>query len=98
MAVKTAQEILSALNALIGDNDSTEYVTLLEDITDSMVPQDSSDAEHWKNEYTTLQAKYKERFFSGSEQKPNDTLPPIEEPIEEETPTEYDDLFVEKEN
>ncbi len=98
--VKSKEEILTALNTLIGDNDSAEYLALLEDITDTVDSVNTVDpnAKNWENEYKTLQTKYKERFFTAPSNNDNPTETPTDTIVEDSEPTEFDDLFVEKEN
>lgn len=71
MAVRTREELISTLNAVIGDRVDDETITLLEDITDTFTDledKSKNNTEDWKEKYEKNDAewrkKYTERFFS----------------------------------
>ena len=87
MAVKTKDELLSAVNGLEIEEDTK--ISLLEDITDTV--DSFSTTEDWKKKYEENDAmwkeKYRERFF-------NTTTEEEEEMVEEEKkPLSFNDLF-----
>jgi hypothetical protein len=93
MAVKTLQEITTAMNTLLGDAPTDEGLALLEDITDTM---NANDNENWRQKYEDNDAqwrkRYKERFMNPPEN-------PEDDPNKEGTKVSrsYDDLFKVKE-
>lgn len=99
MAVKTLQEITTAMNTLLGDAPSDEGLALLEDITDTI---NNNGNEDWHRKYEendkAWRKRYKDRF----------TNPPdgVNEPEgldndgdkqARKKPRSYDDLFKVKE-
>lgn len=93
MAIKTIDEILSSVSAIIGDNNSDEALTLLEDIQDTFNDRDNTD---WKQKYEEndreWRNRYKERFLSGD--KSLDPKDDEDEP-EPEKPLTFENLFKE---
>lgn len=69
MAVKSVDEILTALKEHFGDDSSDKVLEIYEDITDSM--KDTTD---WKKKCEETEAqwreKYRQRFFSPDEEQP----------------------------
>ena len=98
MAVKPLADILTSVNAIIGENTSDEALTLIEDITDSFNAKADDDNENWKKKYEELDQswrnRYKERFLSGDTsidkalEADNDDEP-------EEKPLTFESLFKE---
>lgn len=93
MAIKTLQEITTAMNTLLGDAPTDEGLALLEDITDTM---NANDNENWRQRYEDNDAqwrkRYKERFMNPPDNTGDD--PDIEV---KKVPRSYDDLFKVKE-
>lgn len=84
MAVKTKEEILSAIRGHFGDDTSDEALALVEDITDTIDDFENKakpDGVNWKQRYDENDAawrkKYRDRFFSG---QGDPEEPDIEEP------------------
>ena len=71
MAIKSVEEILASANALMPENTSDEYLTFIEDITDTI--NANANNEYNKERFDALDAswrqKYKERFLSGKPKK-----------------------------
>ena len=73
MAIKTREELLTAFNAIIGENASDAALGLIEDITDTMNDYETKTADQtdWKHRYEENDAswrnRYKERFMSATE-------------------------------
>lgn len=78
MAVRSSQEIMNSLKGIIGENNSDEALSLIEDVADTMRDYETRVGEDWKSKYeendSMWRNKYKERFFSG-----NDPDPQLEE-------------------
>lgn len=95
MAVRTREEILEAVRARVGDDNSDEVIAFIEDITDTLNDYEArlSDSTDWKVKYEENDAewreKYKARFF-GKEV--------VETEIDDEEEVKsmkYEDLFEE---
>lgn len=83
MAVRTREEILTTLRGVIGENDSDDALTLLDDITDTMSDLENrskNDGTDWKKKYEDNDAnwrkKYRDRFFSGGSDDDDDEPDP----------------------
>ena len=87
MAVKTREEILSAVKARLGEQNDDETIKFLEDITDTLSDFETKakgDGTDWKTKYeendTEWRKKYTERFYSSDPEpeppKPDDTKKP----------------------
>lgn len=91
MAVKSKEEILQAVKARLGDDDSDEVISLMEDISDTF---DSFTNEDWKRKYEDndreWRRKYKERFFKAPD---GEEIIEEVEVVEEDKRLDYDDLF-----
>ena len=94
MAVISKEDLLRRISERIGDDNSDESLSLLEDVSDTITNLEERDSEDWKTKYEENDAKwrkkYRERFENGE--------PDIEEKEEKETTIEvksYDDLFSE---
>ncbi len=70
VAVRTMEEIIEMVSERIGDDNSDEAISFLEDISDTLSDYDSraKDNTDWKQKYTDNDAewrrKYKERFYN----------------------------------
>lgn len=99
MAIKSKEEILNSITALVGDNNDDNVLTIMEDVSDTLADFESKtkDATDWKQKYEQNDAewrqKYKERFMNGGTndntdndnfQNTNDGKP---------TPMTFEDLF-----
>jgi hypothetical protein len=99
MAVKSKDEILEYLKGKMGDNPDDESIAFLEDVTDTISDFESkvSSTEDWKTKYEEndkeWRKKYTDRFFSNEPENVPDPDP--EDPPEEHTPMNFEDLFTE---
>ena len=99
MAIKSREDLLKSLNALIGDNSTDENLAILEDVTDTLkdYEEKTADQTDWKTKYEQNDAdwrkKYKERFLSGESIKDEQ-----EEDVKKDSePLTFDSLFKERE-
>lgn len=76
---KTAQELSEEINSL--DIPDEVKISLMEDITDSIVVEDTKAYDDLQAKYEILQEKYKKRFFEPVEEKKDEVT---EEKTEEE--------------
>ena len=72
MAVKTREELIQLVSDRIGDDNSDEALSLIEDVTDTLTDLETKvkgDGTDWKAEYDKLdndwREKYKARFTDG---------------------------------
>lgn len=104
MAVRTSEELLDMVKAMIGDRTDDEAIQIVEDFTDTLSQPAKPDID-WEAKYhendTAWRKRYTERFFSGTvnvpvaQQESEMTEPaPAQEP---EAIVTYDQLFKQKE-
>lgn len=81
MAVKTREDILTAIKAKLGEQTDDDTIALLEDVTDTFTDLEEKakgDGTDWKKKYEETdeawRKKYTERFYS-PEPKPNEPKP-----------------------
>lgn len=100
MAIKSKEEILEQINARIGEDNSDEAITLIEDITDTLddfETRANGDGVDWKSRYEEndkeWRNKYKERFFNAEPVEPNEGNNLDEPDTDSNKPMSYADLF-----
>lgn len=94
MAVKTKEELLSAISGILGDSTDDDAISLIEDVSDTLTDRDQQIASSgdWKTKYEEndreWRQKYRDRFFSETTDDP-------EPPEDPGTPHQltFDDLF-----
>lgn len=97
--VKSRDEILEIIRARVGDDNSDETLSFIEDITDTMNDYESrlSDSTDWKTKYEendkNWRERYKERFFSNEIDETEITSTEIVD----DSPTSFEELFKVKE-
>lgn len=95
--IRSRDEILEIVRSRVGDDNSDEALSFIEDITDTMNDYESrlADSTDWKTRYEEndkeWRQKYKDRFFNA----PVKDEEVIEEEIIDETPKKFEDLFKE---
>lgn len=76
MAVKSKDELLEMVNALIGDRDDDESLAILEDFSDTFNSWNEVDPATWQARLDEKEAewrqRYRERFFA-SDPTPDDS-------------------------
>lgn len=101
MGVKTKEEILNQLNAIVGENDSDDYLNLLTDINDTYADFESksNDTTNWKQKYEDndkeWRKKYRDAFFNGvkDEDGKDPSAKSGSKEDQEPAPEGYDDLL-----
>ena len=91
MAVRTRDELITAVNVIIGDTPDDNGLSLLEDISDTFASYD--DTEDWKTKYEENDAEWRKRYKERFEGKKV-----VVEEIEDDTPkekTKFEELFEE---
>lgn len=95
--IRSKDELISMISQRIGEDNSDEAITLLEDISDTFTDFESktADTTNWKEKYEEndkeWRDRYKERFMNGD--APQDE--PFIEEVEEPKRYSFDDLFKE---
>lgn len=98
MAVKTKEEILSAVKDRLGDDNSDEALSFIADISDTYDDMSNQIAKsgEWKKKFEQNDAdwrkKYRDRFFSKPETEPDLEDDADIEP-EKKKPLTFDELF-----
>ena len=91
MAVRTRDELITAVNVIIGETPDDNGLSLLEDISDTFASYD--DTEDWKTKYEENDAEWRKRYKERFEGKKV-----VVEEIEDDTPkekTKFEELFEE---
>lgn len=94
--IKSKDELISMISERIGEDNSDEAISLLEDVSDTLADFETrtADTTNWKQKYEEndkeWRDKYKERFMSGT---PADAVE--DEPDDDPEPKKYsfDELF-----
>ena len=86
MAKKTLEELTGEFNLIVGDNDSEDVLTFLEDLTDTMnaePPAESEDlrgrVEELEGQLRDLRKRYRDRFYGRTDEKEEDETVETEE-------------------
>ena len=76
MAKKTLEELTGEFNLIVGDNDSEDVLTFLEDLTDTMnaePPAESEDlrgrVQELEGQLRDLRKRYRDRFYGRTDEK-----------------------------
>ena len=97
--IKSRDEILEIIRSRVGDDNSDEALSFIEDITDTMNDYESrlADSTDWKTRYEendkNWRERYKDRFFNNEIEETEITTTEVVD----ETPTTFDELFEVKE-
>lgn len=64
MAVKTREELMTSLNTLLGENNSDEALSFLDDVSDTYddLTRRANSDEDWETKYSELDAEWRERY------------------------------------
>lgn len=95
MAVKSKEDLIASIKAVIGEDTTDESLSLLEDVSDTFTSfeTETKDKTDWKAKYNELdeswRKKYRDRFMSGSVDEEDD----FSEATERKVPRTYADLF-----
>lgn len=95
MAVKSKEDLIASIKAVIGEDTTDESLSLLEDVSDTFTSfeTETKDKTDWKAKYNELdeswRKKYRDRFMSGSVDEEDD----FSGDEERKVPRTYADLF-----
>ena len=102
MAVLSRDDFMARINERVGDDNSDDALSFIEDMTDTFDDLSSSNnTEEWEKKYNELdrmwREKYKARFMNPGTD-PQTVIDEQEEDIKDDgTETTFDDLFNERE-
>ena len=89
MAILTSDQMLEKIKGIIGDNNSDETLTFLEDVQETV--NSFADNDNWKVKYEQNDAewrqRYRDRFFEGS------PAPAEEDKIDDKSDITIEQLF-----
>ena len=98
MAIKTKDELIQSLNAVLGDNASDEALALMEDVSDTLDDNKAKGAVDWEQKYRENDAawrtRYRDRFMNNVDNNDQPDVDPIINPATAERLT-YENLFKE---
>ena len=79
MAKKTLEELTGEFNLIVGDNDSEDVLTFLENLTDTVTavpPAEAEDlrarVEELEGQLRDLRKRYRDRFYGRTDEKEED--------------------------
>ena len=98
MAIKTKDELIQSLNAILGDNASDEALALMEDVSDTMDDITAKGDVDWEQKYRENDAawrtRYRDRFMNNTDNNDQQDVEHIITPAPAERPT-FENLFKE---
>lgn len=102
MAVLSRDDFMARINERVGDDNSDDALSFIEDMTDTFDNLSSnSNTDEWENKYNELDTmwreKYKARFMSSGTDPQNVIDDQEEDIIDDGTKTTFNDLFKERE-
>lgn len=105
MAILNKEDFFSKIKSRIGDDNSDDALSFIEDITDTyndLESKTNGDNEDWKTKYDELDKswrdKYRARFFEGAGTTPDEVKKDQQDDvIKDGEETTFEDLFTEKE-
>lgn len=96
MAVRSKEELLNSLSAIIGEEPNENGIAFMEDLSDTVEDFEEKTKDDWKTKYEendkAWKKKYTERFMKGSELGGPNEPDPLDED-EPEKPKTFNDLF-----
>lgn len=100
MAIRTKDELMQSLKEYSGEDTGDIFISILEDLSDTLDDYNSKLGEDWKSKYEendqAWRNKYRERFFN-TPGKEGDKLSGEPDAEESEEPLTYEHLFEVKE-
>lgn len=102
MAVLSRDDFMTRINERVGDDNSDDALSFIEDMTDTFDDLSSTNnTEEWEKKYNALDTKWREKYkarFMSAGTDPNSVIDEQEEDIKDDgLETTFDDLFTERE-
>ena len=90
MAIRTREELLNSVNTILGENNSDEALSFIEDITDTYDDLSNRNGdENWEERYNNLDKEWRERYRQRFNEPYNDDDDSNPEP----KPLTFENLF-----
>lgn len=103
MSVLNKEDFISSIQARLGEDNSDEALSFLENLTDTYNALDeraNSSVKEWEEKYNKLDTdwrnKYKERFNTPVQSSSASTTTSMTNQEELNIPTKFEDLFIER--
>lgn len=102
MAVLSRDDFMTRINERVGNDNSDDALSFIEDMTDTFDALSSpNNTDEWEKKYNELDTQWREKYkarFMSSETDPQSVIDEQEEDIKDDgTKTTFDDLFKERE-
>ena len=100
MAVRTREELLSQISAIVGENNDDNVIALIEDVTDTMGDYETrvkGDGVDWKSRYEENDKSWRDKYISRFNEKIDDDDDGKGTNTRKEKKYTFDELFEEKE-
>lgn len=102
MAVLSRDDFMTRINERVGDDNSDDALSFIEDMTDTFDDLSSTNnTEEWEKKYNDLDTKWREKYkarFMSAETDPITVIDEQKEDIKDDgLETTFDDLFTERE-
>lgn len=99
--IKSKEELIEEIRAVVGDDTSDNVIALIENVSDTITELETSDGEEWKQKYEENDKMWREKYisrFTEGKAEPSPQTEPTTEPTadEEETEKTFEDLFEEE--
>ena len=100
--VRSKEELIEEIRAVVGDDTSDNVIALIENVSDTMTELETSDGEEWKQKFEEndkmWREKYISRFTEGTTEPSAEPTEPTTEPKEDDEEKEktFEDLFEEE--
>lgn len=95
MARLKKDELLTELKAYTGDRTDDDTLKIIEDVSDSLEPEEKdADAPDWESKYNDLAKKYKDRFTSPETNKEKDDADGSDDKGDGESETDSEEITI----
>ena len=95
-SVKTREEIIESVRAIVGEQNDDETIAFLEDITDTLTDLETKakgDGTDWKTKYEENDAKWREKYAERFYSSDPDPEPELPKPDDTPKPKTFAELF-----
>ena len=91
--IKSKEELIEEIRAVVGDDTSDNVIALIENVTDTITELETSDGEEWKQKFEENDKMWREKYISRFTEG---TTEPTEPTADEEKEKTFEDLFEEE--
>lgn len=97
MAVRSKEELLQNLSAIIGEEPDEDGIAFMEDLSDTVEDYENKTKEDWKKKYEdndkAWKKRYTDRFMKGKSDPDEPEEPEDPDDPEDKSPKTFADLF-----